>query len=48
MRTLEQKVDVELKDAHVGWRLEGVNNAYPQPESGAQEEPRKRTKPGTP
>ena len=29
MRTLKQKVDVELKDARVGWQLERVKNAHP-------------------
>ena len=33
MRTLRQKVDVELKDARVGWGMEGVKNAYPSTES---------------
>ena len=36
MSTLEQKVDAELKDAHVGWRLEGVKHAYPQPTSASK------------
>ena len=29
MRTLRQKVDVELKDARVGWGMERVKNVYP-------------------
>ena len=33
MRTFRQKVDVELKDARVGWRLEAVKNAHPSSES---------------
>ena len=33
MRTLRQKVDVELKDARVGWGVEGVKNANPSTES---------------
>ena len=33
IRTLRQKVDVELKDARVGWRLEGGKNCYPSSES---------------
>ena len=33
MRTLTQKVDVELKDARVGWEMEEVKNAYPSSES---------------
>ena len=28
MRTLKQKVDVEMEDARVGWKVEGVKNAY--------------------
>ena len=39
MRTLRQKVDVELKDARVGWRLEGVKNAYPSSESASEVQP---------
>ena len=39
MRTLRQKVDVELKDARVGWRLEGVKNAYPSSESASTMRP---------
>ena len=26
MRTLRQKIDVEMKDARVGWRVEGFKN----------------------
>ena len=33
MRTLKQKIDVELKDACVGWEWMGVKNAYPSSES---------------
>ena len=33
MRTARQKVDVELKDARVGWGVEGVKNANPSSES---------------
>ena len=29
MCTLKQKVDVEMKDARVGLRVDGVKNAYP-------------------
>ena len=36
MRTLKQKVDVELKDARVGWGMEGVKNAYPSSESASK------------
>ena len=39
MRTLRQKVDVELKDARVGWRLEGVKNAYPSLASASKMRP---------
>ena len=39
MRTLRQKVDVELKDARVGWRLDGVKNAYPSSESASEVQP---------
>ena len=35
MRTLRQKVDVELKDARVGWRLEGVKHAHPSSKSAS-------------
>ena len=34
--TLEQKVDIELKDARVGWRLEGVKNRLPSSESASK------------
>ena len=36
MRTLRQKVDVELKDACVGRRLVGVKNAHPSSESASK------------
>ena len=36
MRTLKQKVDVELKDACVGWEWMGVKNAYPSSESASK------------
>ena len=39
MRTLKQKVDVDLKDARVGWRLEGVKNATPSAESASKMRP---------
>ncbi len=39
MRTLRQKVEVELKDARVGWRLEGVKIAYPSSESASKMRP---------
>ena len=39
MRTLRQKVDVELKDARVGCRLEGVKNAYTSSESASKMRP---------
>ena len=36
MRTLKQKVDVELKDARVGWGMERVKNANPSSESASK------------
>ena len=36
MRTLKQKIDVELKDACVGWEWMGVKNAYPSSESASK------------
>ena len=36
MRTLKQKVDVKLKDARVGWGMEGGKNAYPSSESASK------------
>ena len=36
MGTLTQKVDVELKDARVGWGVEGVKNANPSSESASK------------
>ena len=34
--TLQQKVDIELKDARVGWRLEGVKDDHPSSESASK------------
>ena len=39
MRNLRQKVDVELKDARVGWRLVGVKNEHPSSESASKMRP---------
>ena len=36
MHTLKQKVDIELKDACVGWRFEGVKNRHPSSESASK------------
>ena len=36
MHTLRQKADVELKDARVGWGMEGVKNANPSSESASK------------
>ena len=36
MRTLKQKVDIEMKDACVGWRFEGVKNRHPSSESASK------------
>ena len=33
MRTLRQKIDVEMKDARVGWRVEGFKNGNPSSKS---------------